>query len=175
MISLKIGGIIAVAFIVGAFVASPVQKAIAAVIATDVQCAGCVGTSDLAGNGVTAAKIKDGEVRAAEIATNAVGSSELAANSVGASELVGVTKLIFAECNMPANSNLASGAQIFKLCSVEGVNFGDNVVVSQNHHYCLAVTQSFPQPDAVGVSLTNVCNFVVGTSVGNVSIVVYNK
>ena len=73
------------------------QQAIAAVIATDVQCAGCVGTSDLAGNAVTAAKIKDNEVKAAEIATDAV----------GAAELQGVTKLLFGQC-VPTNAQILS-------------------------------------------------------------------
>ena len=41
--------------------APPVQQAIAAVIATDVQCTGYVGTSDLADNAITEAKMKDGE------------------------------------------------------------------------------------------------------------------
>src|SRR5574338_587180 len=96
MISTKLASIIAIAaFAGGSLFAPPVQQAIAAVIATDVQCTGCVGSSDLAGNAVTAAKIKDGEVKAAEIAANAVGSSEIAADAVGANEIQGVTKLMF--------------------------------------------------------------------------------
>ena len=54
MISLKVGIIMAAMFAAGAFLAPPVQQAIAAVIATDVQCTGCVGTSDVAGNAITA-------------------------------------------------------------------------------------------------------------------------
>ncbi len=61
MISTKIASIIAIAaFAAGSLFSPPVQQAIAAVIATDVQCTGCVGTSDVAGNAITAAKIKDG-------------------------------------------------------------------------------------------------------------------
>src|SRR5919204_471918 len=89
MISIKVASIMAIAgFAAGSFFAPPVQQAIAAVIATDVQCTGCVGTPDLAGNAVTAAKVKDGEIKAAEIATDAV----------GAAELQGVTKLLFGQC-----------------------------------------------------------------------------
>src|ERR1044071_5116857 len=89
MISIKIVSIIAIgAFAAGSLFAPPVQQAIAAVIATDVQCTGCVGTSDVAGNAITATKIKDGEVKAAEIATDAVGGAELQ----------GVTKLLFGVC-----------------------------------------------------------------------------
>src|SRR5574338_302778 len=89
MTSVKIASILAVAaFAAGSFLASPVQQAIAAVIATDVQCTGCIGTSDVAGSTVTSAKIKDGEVKAADIATDAV----------GAAEIQGVTKLLFGQC-----------------------------------------------------------------------------
>ena len=59
MISVKYASIFVVAaFAAGSIFAPPVQQAIAAVIATDVQCTGCVGTTDLAGNGVTSAKSK---------------------------------------------------------------------------------------------------------------------
>src|ERR1044071_1599412 len=88
MISLKMGLAMAAMFAAGSFLAPPVQQAIAAVIATDVQCTGCVGTSDISGNAITAAKIKDGEVKAADIATDAV----------GAAEIQGVTKLLFGQC-----------------------------------------------------------------------------
>ena len=67
MISPKIFGIgIVAALVAGSFLAPPVQQAIAVVIATDVQCTGCVGTPDVAGNAITAVKIKDSEVKAAE-------------------------------------------------------------------------------------------------------------
>src|SRR4026209_2465491 len=89
MISVKIASIIAVAaFAVGGFILSPVPQAIAAVIATDVQCTGCVGTTDIAGNGVTAAKIKDGEVKTAEIGTGAVTNGKIANNSVGTLKII---------------------------------------------------------------------------------------
>lgn len=41
------------AFVTGFFLVAPLQQALAAVIATDVQCNGCVGTPDLASNAVT--------------------------------------------------------------------------------------------------------------------------
>lgn len=75
MISVRIATIIALgAFAAGGFVMSPVPQAIAAVIATDVQCTGCVGTADLGGNAVTSAKLKDGEVKTEDIAASAIGS-----------------------------------------------------------------------------------------------------
>lgn len=83
MISVRIATIIAIAaFAIGAFVMSPVPQAIAAVIATDVQCTGCVGTADLAGNAVTSVKIKDGEVKTDDIAAGAVGSLRIKDNDV---------------------------------------------------------------------------------------------
>src|SRR6185503_5972321 len=108
MISLKYALIMAVgAFAAGSFFASPLPQAIAAVIATDVQCTGCVGTPDLAGSAVTnaklangavnSAKIADNSITAADIGANAVGVSEIATDAVGAAELQGVTKLLFGE------------------------------------------------------------------------------
>ena len=46
------------AFVAGASIfASPVPQAIAAVIATDVQCTGCVGANDIATSAVTTTKL----------------------------------------------------------------------------------------------------------------------
>jgi hypothetical protein len=88
MISTKIASIIAAAaFAAGSFFAPPVQQAIAAVIATDVQCTGCVGTADLAGNAVTSAKIKDQEVKTEDIAMNAIGSARIRDNEVKAQDI----------------------------------------------------------------------------------------
>jgi hypothetical protein len=82
MISLKMGLVMAAMFAAGSFLAPPVQQAIAAVIATDVQCTGCVGPSDLAGNSVTSAKIKDGEVKAADLGSNSVNSGKIADGTI---------------------------------------------------------------------------------------------
>lgn len=85
MISIKYTLIIAVgAFVAGSFFASPLPEAIAVIIATDVQCTGCVGTSDLATNGVTSLKIKDGEVKTDDIALSAIGSTRIKDNDVKA-------------------------------------------------------------------------------------------
>src|SRR5574338_614047 len=115
MTSVKIASIPAVpAFAAGSFLASPVQQAIAAVIATDVPCTGCIGTSDVAGNAITAVKIKDGEVKAAEIATDAV----------GAAEIQGVTKLAFASCHPDeaVGKTATPGGVLVALCSVGGAD-----------------------------------------------------
>jgi hypothetical protein len=51
--------------------------------ATDLICGGCVGTSDLANNAVTSAKIGAGQVGASDIANSAVTSSKISdTNSV---------------------------------------------------------------------------------------------
>ncbi|HEV8386823.1 MAG TPA: hypothetical protein VGQ03_04295 [Nitrososphaera sp.] len=136
MISVKYALIIAIsAFAAGAFVVSPVPQAIAAVIATDVQCTGCVGTSDLAGNAVTSVKIKDGEVKAADIAANAVGSSEIATGAVGSPEVLDSTI---------KSSDLASAAVLnvnLATAAVTSIKIADDSV--------LAVDIA---PDAVGAS-----------------------
>src|SRR6185503_21233677 len=123
MISLKYAIVMAVgAFAARSLFAPPVQQAIAAVIATDVQCTGCVGTSDLAGNAVTAAKIKDNEVKAAEIA----------ANSVGASEIIGVSKLIFAECAASESSMVNPNTVVAVSFNVPGADIDDMVTATIN-------------------------------------------
>ena len=87
MISVKTSLFLLATFIAGAFVASPVPQAIAAIIATDVQCTGCVGTADMAGNAVTSLKIKDGEVKSADLASNVVTSAKIASNTVQSSDI----------------------------------------------------------------------------------------
>src|ERR1051325_7178516 len=124
MISVKIASIMAIAaFVAGSLFAPPVQQAIAAVIATDVQCTGCVGTSDVAGSAITAAKIKDGEVKAAEIATDAV----------GAAEIQGVTKLMFGRCVLTSAESSISidpGTFLGINCTISGVALGDTAVAT---------------------------------------------
>lgn len=180
MISVKIASIIAVAaFAAGSIFASPIPQAIAAVIATDVQCTGCVGTPDLAGNAVTAVKIKDGEVKAAEIATNAVGASEIAADAVGGSELAGVTKLLFGECTVDAEESsrvIGQGGILGISCPVNGVAVGDNAMASMNAgNSCFSATKAFAGTDTVFVYLKNACsiNQTIG-SAGAVSVIAYN-
>ena len=88
MVSVRIATFIAIAaFAAGGFVMSPVPQAIAAVIATDVQCTGCVGTADMAGNAITSVKIKDGEVKTDDIAAGAVGSLRIKDNDVKAQDI----------------------------------------------------------------------------------------
>src|SRR6185503_7991815 len=83
MISVNIASIVAAAaFAAGSLFAPPVQEAIAAIIATDVQCTGCVGTSDLSGNAVTSAKIAAGGVANSDIAANAVTGGKIADGTI---------------------------------------------------------------------------------------------
>lgn len=131
MISVKYALIMAVgAFAAGSFFTSPVPQAIASTIANDVVCTGCVGTSDLAGNAVTAAKIKDSEVKAAEIAASAVGSSEIATDAVRADELAGVSKLVFTSCTVDMFNGIPATATIYYNCSVPAAATGDIVVAT---------------------------------------------
>jgi hypothetical protein len=55
--------------------------------ATDLACAGCVGSADIAAGAVTASEIATGAVGPAEIATGAVGSAEIADNAVAIADL----------------------------------------------------------------------------------------
>jgi len=171
MISVKIASIIAVAaFAAGSFFAPPVQQAIAAVIATDVQCTGCVGTADVAGNAITAAKIKDSEVKAAEIATDAV----------GAAELQGVTKLLFGQCVPPESVRTGlvgpDVAWTFN-CNIAGVDADDSATATLNDsNQCFSVKTLEPQSNVIRATLQNDCsaNSAVG-SAATVAIMVYDK
>ena len=171
MISSRIAIVIAVgAFVAGSFFASPVPAAIAAVIATDVQCTGCVGTSDLAGNAVTAAKIKDNEVKAPEIATDAV----------GAAEIIGVTKMLFVQCaadSFVGTLTLApeSGAEV--ICKISGVDPDDSAFAQQNSgSSCFGVRKVHTDTDLVSVAIWNECtaNAQVGTG-AEFTVLVYDK
>ena len=171
MISIKIASImIAAAFAAGSFFAPPVQQAIAAVIATDVQCTGCVGTADLAGNAVTAAKVKDGEIKAPEIATDAV----------GAAELQGVTKLLFGECvlsSSDANANITHGFAILKTCNISGVDSDDFAVATfTKGSPCFAVSLADTQAGSVSVVLRNVYTSSCALKAGDsIAVIVYDK
>jgi hypothetical protein len=154
------GIFVAVAFVAGAFIASPELRAHAAntvgsadiinnsILSADIK-DGEVKTVDLGGSAVTSAKIKDGEVKAAEIATDAVGASEIAANAVGKAEIgtdqidgdeiAGITQLIFAEC-FATNLNLSiPGTGPIVNCNVPGADEGENVIAAVNVDSCLGV------------------------------------
>jgi len=172
MISLKYAIVMAVgAFAAGSFFAPPVQQAIAAVIATDVQCAGCVGTSDLAGNAVTAAKVKDGEIKAAEIATDAV----------GAAELQGVTKLLFGECTITSNTLKDSGGVIDSFCAISGVDSDDRAIAIKNSvtgataDRCFDIVLAQPVTNQVNLVIVNQCGFQSTLGTAKIGIMVYDK
>jgi hypothetical protein len=163
-------GLLAAAIVAGVFFTSPVPQAIAAVIASDVVCTGCVGTSDLAGNAVTAAKIKDGEVKAAEIA----------ADAVGASELQGVSKILFGKCPLTstqANAPVTPGGTQPLTCNIQGVDGNDAVVAILNGgSSCFDVSQAFPSTNAVNVYVRNECDVTISVGSSNgVSVIVFDK
>ncbi len=168
MISVKYAIIIAIgAFASGSFFASPVPQAIASTIANDVQCSGCVGTSDLAGNAVTSAKIKNGEVKAIDIATDAV----------GASELQGVTKLIFKLCSFSDPASLSPGFGTVADCAVPGATTADRVIAtnSGSGDNCFAVTNAkVISADLVRVTLRNVCAASDLLGSATIAIIVFN-
>jgi hypothetical protein len=171
MISIKYALVIAVgAFAAGSFFASPLPQAIAAVIATDVQCTGCVGTPDLAGNAVTAAKIKDSEVKAAEIAPDAVGGSEL----------IGVSKLLFGQCvadNTEGTTSVPAGDGLNIQCTINGVDIDDSAIVTaKSGQSCFDIERALTNTNTVNVQLRNDCtstqSFGVGSEIG---IIVFDK
>src|ERR1051325_12098924 len=99
MISTKMASIIAIAtFAAGSLFAPPVQQAIAAVIATDVQCTGCVGNGDIASSAVTTTKLASNSVNGGKITDGTISAADLGPDSVGASELKGLSKFVFSKC-----------------------------------------------------------------------------
>jgi len=195
MISVKYASIFAVAaFAAGSFLAPPVQQAIAAVIATDVQCTGCVGTTDLAGNGVTSAKIKDGEVTTNDIAVSAIGSArikdndvkaqDIATDAVGAAELQGVTKLIFAQCETSSiiGQKALEGGLIIARCTVNGADTDDSVLASMGGgftDFCFDTGRAYVESsNTVAVWLRDHCETpdpITYNTNNPVSIIVYDK
>ena len=128
MISVKYALVIVAAFLAGSFFTPPVQQALAAVIATDVQCTGCVGAADLASSAVTTTKLASNSVNGGKISDGTISAADLGPNSVRASEIKGVSKLIFASCTLtfPDNTFSAGGYP----CKVTGARPGDQVVAT---------------------------------------------
>ena len=201
MINPKMVGMLAAAFVAGSFFASPELRAYASTIANDVICSGCVGTSDLAGNAVTSAKIKDGEVKTADIggsavtnakisngavnsakvADNSMTAADIATDAVGAAELQGVTKLSFARCNTDAFAGFSAGegSSFSVQCIIAGVDQNDNVIAtltSTGTSVCYAVLGTQAGTGLVNVRIMNMCSANIQFGAGHtISIIVYDK
>ena len=164
-------GFVALAFVAGSFAASPELRAYASTIANDVICSGCVGTTDLAGNAVTSAKVKDGEIKAAEIATDAVGAAELA----------GVTKFTFGQCNPSSIVGIlfSADAGAAVQCNISGVDTDDSIITTLdgNANLCFSADSAhIATNNVVTVLVRNQCpatqTFQSGSSIG---VMVYDK
>jgi hypothetical protein len=62
-----VAAVVSVGYVLVLAVLAPEQLAEATILATDLICNGCVGTSDLANDAVTSAKIGSGQVGASDI------------------------------------------------------------------------------------------------------------
>lgn len=152
-------GMLAVAFVAGSFVASPELRAYAANTVRSIDIVDRqVMTADLGASAVTAAKIKDGEVKAAEIATNGVGAPEIAADAVGASEIKGVSKLIFAECQVQV-AQLEPFSEFHGSCDVPGATDNDHAIATLTEAIgCLVVSTADGGPEGkVSFVISNMC------------------
>ena len=69
--------VVSIGFIASLAILAPQQLAEAAVTAADLVCNGCVGTSDIANNAVTSAKIGSGQVGGIDIANDAVTTAKI--------------------------------------------------------------------------------------------------
>ena len=171
MINAKMLGMLIAAFVAGSFLSSPELRAYASTIANDVICNGCVGTSDIAGNAVTAAKIKDGEVKALEIATDAV----------GAAELQGVTKLLFGECTITQTTPVGVNGTLVKSCVISGVDADDRAIVTPNDasnstgERCLRLISAEATSGSVALVYVNECNAPAMLGTASIGVIVYDK
>ena len=182
MINAKIAGMLVAAFMAGAFFTSPVQEAIAAVIATDVQCTGCVGTADLAGSAVTNSKLTNGAVNSAKIGDNSITAADIATDAVGASELQGVTKLLFGQCDLTNEEDtisLSPGFGYTKTCTIGGVDSDDTILATMTEgggNSCMAITKTNSISGAVQVTFRNVCTSSSSPGAGAMmALMVYDK
>jgi len=157
--------IIAVAaFAAGGFVMSPVPQAIAAVIATDVQCTGCIGTADLAGNAVTSAKIKDGEIKTDDIAASAVGSLRIKDNDVKAQDIapngVGTSEIADGSITYSDLSRSLVAIEHRDDCNCGGTGWDPN----GTGYYEQIVDSRITGSSVVSATLINVNNIACGTA-----------
>jgi len=169
MINPKMVGLLVAAFVAGSFFAPPVQQAIAAVIATDVQCTGCVGNADIASSAVTNSKIASNAVTSAKITDGTITAADLAADSVAGSEIKGVTKLLFAVCSFSSGTTFAAGQLLTGIgCSVPGAATGDLVTGTLRvGNPCFIVDRAGGfDTDTIAYDLRNVCS--VAASPGSV-------
>jgi hypothetical protein len=138
---------------------------------------GCVGTSDVAGNAITAVKIKDSEVKAAEITTGAVGANEIATDAVGGSELQGVNKLLFGECVLNFASNVGPEGIDSENCLIDGANSDDFAIATLRapNHGSIDVTFTIPFDCGVTVHFRNHASPRQPLPIGTVAVMVYDK
>jgi hypothetical protein len=98
-------------YVITLAVLAPEQLAEATAAATDLVCSGCVGTSDIAGNAITSAKIATDAVTTADIGSGQVTSPDIAGNAITSAKIAtdAVTSSKIA-AGQVANSDLASSA-----------------------------------------------------------------
>jgi hypothetical protein len=161
MINLKMGGIIAAAFIAGAFIASPELR---------VYAANTVGSSD----------IIDGSIQSVDIGNGQVKVADIGADAVGGSELIGVTKILFGQCKADSTEGtfvVGPGGDVDILCSISGVDADDSAIAMRNSgNGCFEVYETRLESNLVRVAIRNECstNATVGTG-ADFSIIVFDK
>jgi hypothetical protein len=82
-----VAAFVSVGYIMALAILAPEQLAEATTAATDLVCSGCVGTSDIADNAITSAKIGSGQVAVTDIATDAVTSTKIKNQQVATNDL----------------------------------------------------------------------------------------
>lgn len=171
MINLKIGGIIAAAFIAGAFMASPELRAYAA---------NTVGSSDIIDGSIQSIDIGNGQVKTADLGGNSVTASKIATDAVGGSELVGVTKLLFGQCGADStegSTTVNPGGDLDIKCSINGVDADDSAIAMKNAgNGCFEVYEALLSLNLVTLALRNECATAATVGTGaDFSIIVFDK
>jgi hypothetical protein len=183
VINQKTMGLLVLAFLAGAFIASSELRAFAAntvgsidIIDGAIQSIdignGQVKAADLGANSVTAIKILDGEVKAADIA----------ADAVGASELQGVNKLLFGQCvlgDTDKAKEVSSGGILVIICNISGVDSDDTAVATLGHvsFSCFTLAKAIPDTNRVILHITNYCSNPqnIGSTTAPIGIIVFDK
>jgi hypothetical protein len=153
--------LLTLAFVAGAFVASPELRAYAA---------NTVGSSDIINESILSADIKNGEVKASEIATDAV----------GAAEIQGVSKLLFGQCKLnsvEASVSVQPGISLQVNCTITGVDGDDSAIATMDDgSTCFHAGRALTITNEVLVYLRNECSTpqTVGSG-SNISVMVYDK
>ena len=107
-------------------------------------------------------------------------AADIATDAVGAAEIQGVTKLLFAKCDLTdgeSSTNIAPGNGIDISCSIAGVTSSDQATATFNEGFsCFAIAGVKLVSGSANVSIQNVCNSTINPGDNSfISLIIYRK